>query len=156
MRLVDPNVLATRVAAALHKASAEDLDPFWLVHCADAAFAADREALGALSRRGLTEAQAASSPAVVARAYDLALLEALDRGAALQQVDPLLLQDLRKKREDAARNLDVFPAPDATGAFLDPALPNRVITQGPMTSAGDRFRSADYENDPYWRGYKPW
>jgi hypothetical protein len=141
---VDPNVLATRVAAALKKASAESLEPYWLTLCADSAEVANNEVGGALLRRGLTPDQAAQAPAVVQRAYDLALMEALVRGAGLQDVDPLLLRELRAKRDDLVKAADAMPAPTAAGDFQEVKAGRERIRHGVL---GNRSLDAFWDWD---------
>jgi hypothetical protein len=114
--------LQEAVAGSLHRDWA-DLAPAWLRVTLDANEAAYRDLRRLLGGAGYSQAQVDAWPDAADAQKTLALLEALERGGGLEEVERELLTYLQKRRDELTKGLLVL---DADGAVVTPEFGGRV------------------------------
>jgi hypothetical protein len=117
--------LLEALAASLHRASASALladAPFWAQCAANALASTYGDLRRLLANVGYCQSQLDAWDGS-AEQRDLALLEALERGGGLEEVEHELLSYLQKRRDELLRGFLLY---DAAGALVPPLCGGRV------------------------------
>jgi hypothetical protein len=147
--------LLEALAASLHQASAAELPPFWARVAADSLASTYGQLRRLLANVGYCQSQLDAWDGS-AEQRDLALLEALERGGGLEEIEHELLTYLQKRRDELLRGFLLY---DAAGALVPPLCGGRVghgvITNTPSTFLNPRRPvRVDYPKyQELWRGW---
>lgn len=155
---VSESDLLEALAASLHRADAGALladAPFWAREARDALASTYATLRRLLANAGYCQYQLDAWDGS-AEQRDLALLDALERGGGLQEVEHELLNYLQKRRDELLRGFLIY---DAAGALVPPLCGGRVghgtISNVPSTFLDPRrpVREGRPRYQEQWRGW---